>query len=130
MIKLTTAFFILLANLMSLPSYADDIDDIEPISDDDTMIVIEEGDTPEDIVNIISLPMQASDMAHENAVSGQETANLARELGREFGQAKAEEARNSNMGEQMREAHVPDHANNNRPDQSNAAESHPNGAEK
>lgn len=65
----------------------------EDAPEDVTMMVVEEGAMPEDIVGEIELPAGAAQEAHENAAKGLETANAAREGGRAFGQARAEEAR-------------------------------------
>lgn len=107
--KMIFALILLLASWAIPAAYADE-------GDEDTIVVIEEDGTPEDVVNVISLPERASDMARQRAASGQETANAAKEFGRDFGQAKAEESRNTSIGEQMRELHVPDQANGAGPD--------------
>ena len=46
-------------------------------ADDDTMMVVEEGATPDDIVNIIELPTRASVKAGQNVGRGQDTAGQA-----------------------------------------------------
>jgi hypothetical protein len=83
--------------------------------DTDSTTVVAEGQQPDDAVTTLALPDQASDKAKESAASGLETANAARELhgnetaadarelGREFGERTAEEARDSNPSQQIRE---------------------------
>lgn len=80
---------------------------------DDSTTVVAEGQQPDDAVTTLALPDQASDKAKESAASGLETANAAREshgnetaadareLGREFGERTAEEARD--RSQQIRE---------------------------
>lgn len=87
-------FSLLAAFALSSPVYADD---------DDTMTVVEEGATPEDIVKVIELPEFASPSAQANAAFGHTTANQAKSLGKEFGQQMAEQARNNNISEQIRD---------------------------
>ena len=58
-----------------------------------TMDLLEEGETPEDIVEPIALPEDASPQGVESSADGLATANEARERGREFGQDTAAEAR-------------------------------------
>ncbi len=82
----------------------------------DTITVVAEDATPEDVVSNITLPAKASAKAVEQSKKGLDTANSAREVGgnataaeareqgREFGQATAEAARQSNPGTQVREA--------------------------
>lgn len=65
-----------------------------------TMDLVEEGDDLDNIVEQIELPADASAQAVESSAFGLETANAAREQGREFGQARAEEARQ--RGEEAR----------------------------
>ena len=85
---------------LASPSYADE---------DDTMIVLEDGDTPEDIVQLIELPGAAADTAKDAALFGHETANQAKELGREFGQSVADDAKLGTQGADIR-AEVRDNA--------------------
>lgn len=56
---------------------------------EDTMIVLEEGATPEDIVDVIQLPPAAA----EGAARGSETAGAARGDGRTFGEDMASQRR-------------------------------------
>lgn len=82
----------------------------------DTITVVEEGATPEQVVSTITLPAKASEKAVEASKKGLDTANAARELGgnstaaeareqgREFGERTAAEARQSNPGAQVSEA--------------------------
>ena len=70
------------------------------------VVMAEEGDDPEDIIKLLELPENASDTGRINSAKGLETANLAREDGRAFGQAMAEgrgEAGRA-IGEAAREA--------------------------
>src|SRR5688572_28812375 len=81
----------------------------------DTITVVEEDATPEDVVSTITLPEKASAKAVEASKKGLDTANAARELGgnstaaevrelgREFGESMAEEARQNNPGAEVSE---------------------------
>ncbi len=66
-----------------------------------TMTVVEE--TQDEIVSTIALPEGAAEQARESAAAGIETANRAREDGREFGAQQSAAARESGreMGERM-----------------------------
>ncbi len=82
----------------------------------DTITVVAEDATPEDVVSNITLPAKASAKAVEQSKKGLDTANAARELGgnataaaareqgREFGESTAAAARENNPGSQLREA--------------------------
>lgn len=72
-------------------------------SDDDTMTVVDASDNAD---KIIALPEGAAEAALENAAFGIETANSARELGREFGQQMADSARSGTVSEQVRNGFV------------------------
>lgn len=61
--------------------------------DDLELDVVEEGETEDEMVNRLELPESASDEGRESSALGLDTANEARERGREFGQERAEEAR-------------------------------------
>jgi hypothetical protein len=88
-----------LASLVWAPSlYADDQHDGE-----ETITVIERGATAEDIVNIIQLPARASAAARENRRRGPATAEQARDLGHEFGQQIAEDAKTKGLAEHIRD---------------------------
>jgi len=50
-------------------------------------------DLPDAVTRTIELPGAAAEIARERSQKGLDTANQARELGREFGQAVAEEAK-------------------------------------
>lgn len=96
---LVMSLVVLLAVFTLVPSaYADG---------EDTMMVVEEGATPDDIVKIIELPGFASatghGAGHGKAAFGQEKGKEAKSLGKEFGQQMAEEAKNKNMSEQARD---------------------------
>lgn len=58
-------------------------------------VVDSPGDLPDAVTKTITLPdaALASDVAQERSAKGLETANQARELGREFGQSVAEDAK-------------------------------------
>lgn len=97
-----------LACLATAPVFAQssaegDDDDFEV-----TMMVLEEGDEPFEILELIELPDAASATAVERSAQGLDTANAAREGRREFGQSVAEEARQrageaGNAAEQARD---------------------------
>ena len=82
----------------------------------DTITVVDEDATPEDVASTITLPAKASEKAVESsakglatanaarAANGNDTAQEAREQGREFGQRVAEQARQENPGAAAREA--------------------------
>ncbi len=57
-------------------------------------VVNSPADLPAAVTKTIELPAAASDVARDHAAKGLDTANQARERGREFGQAIAEEAKN------------------------------------
>ncbi len=71
---------------VAMPAFAEDDLDV-------TMEVIEEDADEARFVRQIELPAGASEQARESAADGHETANEARERGREFGQERAREAR-------------------------------------
>jgi hypothetical protein len=85
---------LLITGALASNTYADD---------DDTMMVVEQGATPEDIVKVIELPVFAAASAQEKSASGHEIANQAKTLGKEFGQQIAEDAKNNNISEQVRD---------------------------
>jgi hypothetical protein len=87
-IQVHTVF--LAVTLACLPSsvYADE---------DDTMMVVDEGATPEDIVKVIPLPVFSPTKPQENVAPGQEIADQAKQSGKELGRQIAEEAK-SNKG--------------------------------
>lgn len=72
-------------------------------SDEATMTVVNDADSAD---KIIVLPEGAADAAIENAAFGIETANSARELGREFGHQMSESARAGTVTEQIRDGFV------------------------
>ena len=69
--------------------------------DDDTMMVIDEGATPEDIVRVIELPKFATPKGQEkakaNAGVGQDLGPEDKLSGKEFGQQIAEEAKSKSQ---------------------------------
>lgn len=65
-------------------------------------VVDDENAGEEDFVDVISLPDEASDVARERSAFGIETANEARERGRDFGQERADRARE--LGREASEA--------------------------
>gem|GEM_PF-6059734 len=84
----------LLVFLLALLPFAAAVADEHEVDDDLVLEVIDDADAgEEDFVDEIRLPEQASDQARESAASGLETANEARERGRDFGQERAEQAR-------------------------------------
>jgi hypothetical protein len=78
---------------------------------DATLDVVEVDGTSEDFVNTIALPEEAADEGHDNAAFGIDTANEAREYGREFGERIADDARSGDVSEQIRDS-VQDARNN------------------
>jgi hypothetical protein len=85
-------FAVSLAGLLLSPiSYADE-------TTDDTVTVVDESDTPEDVVSHITLPDAASDSGSEHSEFGLGVANQARDLGRDFGQQISEQARDAHTG--------------------------------
>ncbi len=74
-----------------------------PSSDDDTMMVVQEGAVPDDIVNVIQLPPRASPTARDNVQRGSATSDAAVQSGESFGQQIADEAKAKNAGEQIRD---------------------------
>ena len=90
---------LLLAALVVSPSvFAEEEDD----GSEGTMVVVQAGATPEDIVNVIELPV-ASPSATDHAAKGIGTAGNASEHGVNFGQQMAEEAKSNNISEQIRD---------------------------
>ena len=61
------------------------------------MMVVDEGATPEDIVNVIALPLFTRANPQGKTTLGQDAADQAKQVGKEFGQQVAEEAK-SNSG--------------------------------
>ena len=76
--------------LLSPIGYADE-------ATDDTVTVVDESETPEDVASHIALPDAASDTAGEHSAFGLGVADQghdqAGDLGREFGQQISEQAR-------------------------------------
>ncbi|MDQ2076906.1 hypothetical protein [Marinimicrobium sp. ABcell2] len=76
---------------------------------EDTLIVIDDETTVEEVTKVLELPVEAAAEATENAARGLDTANAAREGGREFGAKQAEDARErgnearDNAGQSARE---------------------------
>jgi hypothetical protein len=82
----------------------------------DTITVVNEDATPEDVVSKIELPKKASDTAQSHSEKGMDNANNARESrgnetaaeardqGKEFGMTTAAEARQDNPSAQLHEA--------------------------
>lgn len=93
------AVLLLLAALVASPSvFAEEEHD----ASEDTMIVVQAGATPEDIVNIIELPV-ASSSAAEHAAKGIGTAGNASKHGRVFDQQTSEDAKSKNISEHIRD---------------------------
>jgi hypothetical protein len=70
--------------------------------DEATITVVDEGSTPEDVVKVIELPDRASATAATKSASGLDTANKSGQSGRDLGQQVSEDARNGNLGDQVR----------------------------
>lgn len=94
---ITMLLLVFAAVVFSPSALAEEEDD----GSEDTMVVIEAGATPEDIVNIIELPFAASANAADHSASGLDTAVNAGDLGVDFGEQVAEEAKS--IGEQIRD---------------------------
>jgi hypothetical protein len=71
--------------------------------DDATITVVADGETPDDIVNLIELPGAAAAKAGGTVSRAAEAQQQAGQAAREFGQSVADEARNSGIGEAVRE---------------------------
>lgn len=91
-IKSSVAMILTLGLLGASPLYA---------QDEDTMIVIDDETTIDEVTNVLELPEDASAEAVENSAFGVDTANRAREDGRAFGEQQAAEARS--RGQEARE---------------------------
>lgn len=74
---------ITLLGAMALPVQADEDLDV-------TMRVIDEETSEDRFVNEIALPSRAAEQAHENAATGMETSNQARQQGSEFGAERSQ----------------------------------------
>lgn len=98
--KTYLSYFLMLGLFVSAPVWAQDAEELEG---DDTITVLDEGEDPSNLENDLALPEDAAPEGVENSAFGLETANQARELGREFGQQRAAEARESNRDEAVRE---------------------------
>jgi len=70
---------------------------------EDTIVVVAVGATPEDIVNVIELPIYASSKAGYRATTNGNNANDATEVASEFGKQVAEEAKSKNINKQIRD---------------------------
>jgi hypothetical protein len=62
-------------------------------------VVRSPNDLPAAVTKTIELPPAAAEVARERSEKGLGTANQARELGREFGQGIAEEAKSRGRGQ-------------------------------
>lgn len=92
--KLTVAILLALGLIGATPVLAQDDDGPpENVPPEDAIDVVDENTTPDEVMNRIELPEDASDTAREAAAFGLDTANEARERGRDFGQERAEQAR-------------------------------------
>ena len=95
--------FVLLLGLSIIPvAHADAVAEL----DEATITVVDDGDTPDDVVRVIELPDQASATGAAKSVSGIDTANSAKDKSgdssRDFGQQISEDARSKNVSEQIR----------------------------
>ena len=77
-------------------------------AEDATITVVDDGDTPDDIVRVIELPDHSVAPGNGNAAKGPQNVNAAPgqgiDAGREFGQQTAEEARSRNADQVREEA--------------------------
>lgn len=87
--KLSIATLLALGLIGATPAFAQG-DEGPP---EDAITVVDENATPDEIMNRIELPEGRPDQAAEASAYGLETANAAREQGRDFGQERAEQAR-------------------------------------
>lgn len=92
--KLSIAMLLALGLIGATPVLAQDDDGPpENVPPEDAMDVVDENATPDEVMNRIELPEDASDTAREASAFGLDTANDARERGRDFGQERADQAR-------------------------------------
>ena len=100
--KFDLIFVVLLGVAITPVAYADGIADVGEA----TITVVDDGDTPDDVVRVIELPDQASATGAAKSASGIATANSAKEKsgvsGRDFGQQVSEDARSNNISDQVR----------------------------
>lgn len=111
---INTAWLILLGAAFSLGLQAQPSAGDAP--DEDTIMVLEEGAQPDQEFEVIALPERAADSGRDNAAQGLETANQARQEGRELGRQIAEEARSANPAEEASEQLDIEELRDNRPD--------------
>ena len=88
---------------LSMPfAYAADA----PDADDATITVVDDGDTPDDIVRVIELPQRTAPSGNQNAAQATPGEKAAQGQGtvsgRDFGQQTAEEARGRDNAAQVR----------------------------
>jgi len=103
MISRFRLIFALLSGLTIIPlAHADVAADM----DEATITVVDDGDTPADVVRVIELPDQASATGAGKSGSGIDTAKSAKDKsgdsGRDFGQQVSEDARSKNISDQVR----------------------------
>ena len=99
---LTLTIFVLSLGLMFTgAAFAGDQNGAKP--EGDSFIMVEEDETPGEVVNRIELPEVAAQEGVENSEYGPGIANQAREQKRGFGMERAQEARQNEMREQVRE---------------------------
>jgi uncharacterized protein YggE len=70
---------------------------------EDTIVVVAVGATPEDIVNVIELPLRASSTAADHATANDNNANDATEFASEFRKQVAQEAKSKDISTQIRD---------------------------
>jgi len=94
MLKLTMSTLLTLSLFGIAPVFA---------QDEDTIDVVDENATPDDIMHRIELPEMAAEIAVEASAFGRETASEAREQGQSFGQERAQQAQEQGreMGESI-----------------------------
>jgi len=100
--KFDLIFVVLLGVAIIPAAHADAAADM----DEATITVVDDGDTPDDVVKVIELPDQASATGAAKSASGIATANSAKDKsadsGRDFGQQVSEDARSKNISDQVR----------------------------
>lgn len=95
---------------------------------DETMQLVDEEGGPENAIETLALPENASPQGVESSAEGLATANEARERQREFGESRAAEAREGVEAARMSAADGRDEARLNATEARSAAESARQGA--
>jgi len=101
-LKLELIFVLLLGLAIAPVAHADAAAGM----DEATITVVDDGDTPDDVVKVIELPARASASGVAKSASGIDTANSAKDKSgdssRDFGQQISEDARSKNVSDQVR----------------------------